>query len=132
MGRLDGLLAKVEQKKEEQVEAEVERVDFRPDDIPEDVWQLIQENGRLATERLNEILASPKFLRLRAGDQAKLIGLAQERAYGKPKVNTTRGNARGARFTDVTAGELAELAHRTTLPEYKRSRLADIEDAEEL
>lgn len=132
MGRLDGLLAKVEQKKEENVEAEVELLDFRPDDIPDDVWQLIQENGRLATERLNEILASPKFMRLRAGDQAKLIGLAQERAYGKPKVNSSRGQGRGAKFTDVTARELSDLAHRTTLPEYSRSKLTDIEDAEEL
>ena len=115
------------------LEDEVTRMDHKPDDIPADVWELIQDNGRLATERLNEILASPRFTRLRAGDQAKLIALAQNRAYGQPKTNNAASQASRKKggAGDVTASELRQLASRATLPEYKRTAvpLDDIEDA---
>ncbi len=102
----------------------------QPDNIPDDVWELIQDNGRLATERLNEILISPRFHRLRAGDQAKLIKLAQDRAYGiaaaprdlKPK---------GGRLGDEVARQLNSLEDRTTLPEYKHSTTRQREGSNE-
>lgn len=131
MGRASRLLANVQVQQEEAVEAEVEVMSTRPDEIPEDVWQLIQENGRIATERLNEILTSPKFLRLRAGDQAKLIALAQNRAYGNPKNNTSKDTKRRAGSSDVTQHALNELVHRATLPEYKLSKVEDAEILDE-
>ncbi len=103
------------------LEGEVERLDSRPDDITAEVWDLMQENGELATQRLNEILTSTRFLRLRASDQAKLIALAQNRAYGSPKQNRDNENRRGGKLIDATASELGDLLRRASLPEYKRS-----------
>lgn len=129
MSRLERVRALQAQADAAATEAELERMDGRPEDIPEDVWEMIQENGRLATERLHEILISPKFMRLRAGDQAKLISLAQNRAYGMPKTNKVDPNKHRGTLIDVTASELNDLAHRATLPEYKRvDRHLDAED----
>jgi hypothetical protein len=72
-------------------------------------------------------------MRLRAGDQAKLIALAQNRAYGMPKTNNAASQANRKRggASDVTAATLRDLASRAALPEYKQSgkSLEDIEDA---
>ena len=106
------------------VEGEVERLNARPDDVPSDVWDLMLENGELATTRLHEILLSPRFPRLRASDQAKLIALAQNRAYGTPKQNRVDPK-RGGQLIDVTAHELGKLVERAALPEYKKSDKAD-------
>lgn len=138
MGRLNEILAKtrVENKKKAAAEVEnnvVEVMDFRPDNISQEVWDLIQENGELATRRLNEILHSPRFPRLRASDQAKLIALAQNRAYGMPHNNNATGSKRSGSVSDVTQAELNDLAARAALPEYRRSgipREDTIDDAE--
>lgn len=133
MGRATQLLQTVQVSAEERVEAEVERLDHRPDNIDAETWALIQENGRLSTERLNEILRSPRFMRLRAGDQAKLIGLAQNRAYGMPQTNRADAGKRKGQVGDVVAAELRNLVERTTLPEYKMTKATiEIDDAEEL
>lgn len=89
----------------------------KPDSIPHDVWIVVQENGRLATERLNEILNSRQFMRLRAGDQAKLIKLAQDRAYGAPQAQKETKNT--GKFFDMTAEEMNKLSKRAALPEYR-------------
>lgn len=89
----------------------------KPDNIDNDTWLLIQDNGRLATERLNEILSSPRFSRMRPGDQAKLIKLAQDRAYGLPASN--KGENKRP-IVDVTAKELRDKANRAALPEYRK------------
>jgi hypothetical protein len=89
----------------------------QPDHIDADTWALIQDTGRLACERLYAILSDPKFLRLRAGDQAKLIALAQTRAYG---VAVAKKEARRGRIIDVTAEELRDTATRAALPEYRK------------
>ena len=129
MGRMDIPLDLVKVEHKTEVDAEVEEMSSRPDDVPADVWALIQENGRVATERLNDLLVSPKFARLRVGDQARLIALAQNRAYGTPKSN--RGEAVKRRGSvDVTQSELANLVSRATLPEYKRARVEDAEVVE--
>lgn len=128
MGRLEQALVASAGGEQSRVDAEVERMNAAPDDVPADVWALIQENGRVATERLNELLTSPKFTRLRATDQARLIALAQNRAYGTPKANKAADN-RVTRGGDVTAAELNGLVHRATLPEYSRVKSKDVEDA---
>lgn len=90
----------------------------KPDNVPADVWALVQDNGRLATERLNEILGSPRFHRMKASDQARFIKLAQDRAYGQPG-QANDGNKKGL-VIDITAQEMAKLAKRAELPEYMR------------
>lgn len=89
----------------------------KPDHIPHDVWLLVQENGRLATERLNEILRSPRFMRLRPGDQAKIIKLAQDRAYGVP--TSPKEDKKNNKFLDLTAEGMRALSSRAELPEYR-------------
>lgn len=116
------------------VNGEVEQLNARPDDVPSDVWDMMLENGELATTRLNEILTSARFSRLRASDQAKLIALAQNRAYGTPKQNRVDPK-RGGQLIDVTAHELGRLVERAALPEYKKSAKAEYNaqpEAEEL
>lgn len=136
MGRLNDILAKQQVSDKALVEKEtesgvVEVMDFRPDNIPQEIWDLIQENGELATRRLNEILSGPRFHRLRAGDQAKLIALAQNRAYGLPETNRVDTSKRKAGTSDVTQAELNALVGRATLPEYRRiGKAANVEDAE--
>lgn len=127
MGRANDLIMNAKAVIADEVDGEVEELNARPDDIPEDVWKLIQENGRLATERLNEILVSPKFIRLRASDQAKLIALAQNRAYGMPKQNRVDPKKPGM-LTDATAHTLRALDNRSRLPEYRK--LLSVDDAE--
>jgi len=89
----------------------------KPDNVPADVWALVQDNGRLATERLNEILSSTRFHRMKASDQARFIKLAQDRAYGQP--GQVNDNKKGV-IVDLTAQEMAKLAKRADLPEYAR------------
>lgn len=90
----------------------------KPDNIDSETWDLIQETGKLATERLYEILASPRFLRLRAGDQAKVIKIAQDRAFGVP---TSNRESTKRPIIDITAKALTDLARRAALPEYKQT-----------
>ena len=100
--------------------ATVTRLDTAPASIPEDVWALMQDNGRRATELLHELLHSTRFHRLKAGDQAKLIALAQTRAYGSPDAVARERISRRSGAVDVTAQHLSDLATRASLPEYRR------------
>lgn len=121
MGRLDRITKQIEENDKVAIEGELDRLDGRPDTIPQDVWDEIQENGRLATTRLNEILRSPRFGRLRASDQAKLIALAQNRAYGNPVAPKQEAASRKRGGTkDVINAELDNLAYRSSLPEYRK------------
>lgn len=90
-----------------------------PEHVPDDVWQVMQENGRQATQRLQELLTSARFHRLKTSDQARLIALAQERAYGKPDPGVKRSVKVHAHVSDATALALAKAADRTRLPEYR-------------
>lgn len=110
---------------QEALEVEVEAISMRPADVPADVWDLIQDNGRLATERLNDLLKSPRFMRYKPADQARLIALAQNRAYGTPKSNRADTNKRRGGMTDVTAASLRGLVSRATLPEYRQTPVPD-------
>jgi len=94
----------------------------RPDDIPPDVWSLIQDNGRLATERLNEILNDPRFIRYSPAAQAKLIQLAQDRAYGRANPGVKRVEKRVSHeLADATAASLNRAKSRLHLPEYRNA-----------
>lgn len=98
----------------------------QPDNIPSDVWALIQDNGRVATERLSELLNSQRFHRLKASDQAKLIQLAQDRAFGRPDPGVKRTiKTVSHEIHDATAHSLRNLQTRLTLPEYSRARRTD-------
>ena len=89
----------------------------QPDNIPKDVWDMIQDNGRVATQRLNELLNSPRFHRLRAGEQAKLIQLAQDRAYGRPEQGQKRiTKTVSHELSDETARALRNAQTRMNLP----------------
>lgn len=119
--RLKEKLASDDKQATARVEAEIVQLN-QPDNIPHDVWLLIQENGRLATERLNELLNSQRFHRLKASDQAKLIQLAQDRAYGRPDPGVKRTiKTVSHEMSDATAHSLRLLTDRTSLPEYARS-----------
>lgn len=101
--------------------------------ISDQDWLLIQENGSLATLRLNELLKSKRFHRLKASEQARLIQLAQDRAYGRPDP----GIKRSVKLTlsagaDATAQALADLTHKARLPEYRTSQRQDADGGQTL
>jgi len=125
MGRLDQVNNQIEEENAVVVASELERLDGRPDTIPQHVWDLIRENGELATTRLNELLRSPRFSRYKVADQAKLIALAQDRAYGKPSAPKQTGGRRKGGSRDVVNTELDNMAYRTTLPEYRKVGVND-------
>lgn len=93
----------------------------KPDEMPADVWEMVQENGRLATERLHEILSSERFKRYRPADQAKLIKLAQDRAYGVPSQSKSGADKSKGGVIDMTSEEMRAIASRASLPEYRHS-----------
>lgn len=103
----------------EDLEGVVGPMDAPPDGIAPETWNLIKENGHLATVRLNEILNSKRFHRLSASSQARLIQLAQDRAFGKPIAQ--KAVTKSLVITDATARALADQAQRAALPEYRRS-----------
>lgn len=107
-----------QERRQEAIEGEVAEMHPAPDNIPPDVWRLIQDNGRIATRRLNELLTSARFHRLKASEQAKLISLAQTRAYGAPQAATKRVAKTVLHINDATAAALPDMASRTSLPEY--------------
>ena len=93
--------------------------------IPHDVWQLMQQNGQLATTRLNEMLQAHNFYRLKGSEQTRLIALAQDRAYGKSDagIKRTIKTTVSVQMRDATAQTLAKLDVRASLPEYNRQRV---------
>ena len=120
MGRMDQVKEEIEKENVVALSGELDRLDGKPETIPQHVWDLMRENGELATRRLNELLRSPRFSRLKAGDQAKLIALAQERAYGKTAAPKQENSRKRGGMKDVINSELDNMAYRTTLPEYRK------------
>ena len=117
-------------KRSADVSAEIVKLNNEPhnDSIPADVWAVMQENGRIATERLNELLTSTRFHRLKAGEQAKLIALAQDRAYGRadPGIKRVVKATANRSDMDATSAALARLSSRASLPEYRNASDAEI------
>lgn len=116
-------------KERSELQEEVTRLSevAKPDSIPNDVWMLMQENGRVATEKLHEILCSAAFDRYSAKDKAALIKLAQERAYGAVMKPSADSSKKG-KFIDMTADELNSLAKKTKLPEYRLTLKGDTDE----
>lgn len=141
MGRMDKAREAVERKQEaltgkaggDELAAaavgELEAMDGRPETIPKHVWAIMRENGELATKQLNSLLRSPKFPRLSASDQAKLITLAQNRAYGTPQSGVAKQRKSRAGSGDIVQAELDSLVYRASLPEY-RGRSEEVDDAD--
>lgn len=114
----------------DEVSAEALTYIGKPDEMPADVWELVQENGRVATERLHEILTSERFKRLRASDQAKLIKLAQDRAYGVPTASRA-SDKKGGPVIDMTSEEMRAIANRAKLPEYRYAETANVKGVDD-
>jgi len=90
----------------------------KPDAIPDHVWQTLQDAGSAASERLLALLTGKSFERLKAGDQARLIQLALDRAYGPP-VKASMSLQLSGSVSDAVAESLGRLASHD-LPEMRR------------
>lgn len=86
-----------------------------PSNIPPETWAMLQEAGHSAAERLRDLLQSSSFARLKPGDQARLIELALNRAYGPP-IKREMSLTLTGEVSDATSQILASLAERD-LPE---------------
>jgi hypothetical protein len=87
----------------------------RPDNIPPATWQALSEAGHVAAERLLDLLQGKSFERLKAGDQARLIELALNRAYGPP-IKREMSLTLSGTVSDAVAESLSNLAS-VDLPE---------------
>lgn len=87
--------------------------------IPSHVWQLLQQAGEEAAQRLNELLSSPSFHKQKTSDQVRLIELALVRAYGLP-VRRQISVELSSKDGDAIAASLSSLADR--LPERNAAR----------
>ena len=94
--------------------------DGRPDAVPPATWEALQEAGHRAAERLRDMIEAKSFERLKPSDQARLIQLALDRAYGPPVKRemslTLTGNV-----SDAVAESLGRLAS-AELPEFAQNR----------
>jgi hypothetical protein len=70
---------------------------------------LLQSAGHTAAERLDELLRSSGFKRLRPSEQAKLIELALNRAYGPP-IKREMSVTLSGNVSDAVAASLARLS----------------------
>jgi len=92
----------------------------RPTSIPAEAWEALQEAGHAAAERLRELITARSFERLRPAEQARLIALALDRAYGPPVKREMTLSLSGD-VTDAVADSLARLSG-ADLPETRKSR----------
>lgn len=88
--------------------------------IPESVWAVLQGAGAEAAERLRDMLEPSAFERLKHRDQLSLLGMALDRAYGRPDPGIKRSVevSLSGEGNDAVAASLARLATSVTLPEY--------------
>ena len=90
----------------------------RPDNIPPATWQALSEAGHQAAERLLDLIKAKSFERLKPTDQARLIELALNRAYGPP-IKREMSLTLSGNVSDAVAESLGALAG-TSLPEFSR------------
>jgi len=90
-------------------------MEARRGDIPPETWALIQQAGHKAAERLLDLIEKPAFSRMKVTDQARLIELALNRAYGPP-IQKSATLALSGKISDAVADELARLSEQD-LPE---------------
>jgi len=94
----------------------------KPAAIPPRTWQVLQEAGEKAAERLRDLLASQAFAKMKPTDQARLIELALTRAYGAP-VSRSIAVTATSDSADAVAAVLARMAS-APLPEMTRRKPA--------
>lgn len=92
----------------------------RPSTIPAEVWAALQDAGQAAAERLRDLLKAKAFERLKPGDQARLIELALNRAYGPP-IKREMTLSLSGNVSDAVAASLARLS-ASDLPEFGQKR----------
>jgi hypothetical protein len=94
-------------------------------DIPPHVWNLLQQAGELAAQRLVQIIQSPRFTSYAPSAQRGLIELALTRAYGLPVRKALNLNLSSS-DADAVAASLADLAGN--LPETARQAVREALD----
>lgn len=104
------------------IDGEVMPLASAAQDIPPHVWNMLQEAGELAAQRLVSILKGKAFMSYAPSAQRALIELALTRAYGLPvrkalNVNLSTSDA------DAVAASLADL--QQALPEHARGAVRD-------
>jgi hypothetical protein len=105
--------------------------------IPRDVWRKMQALGPVAVDRLQQMLESETFHKMRPMDRLAIIQAALNQAY--PKETVTRhlhlhapqnlGGRSGGDLGDVIDGNaLSAMSRRarTSLPEFSRRSLANM------
>jgi hypothetical protein len=88
----------------------------RPDAIPPEVWQDLQGAASMAAQRLRDLIEKKSFERLKPSDQARLIELAFNRAYGPP-IKREMSLTLSGTVSDAVAESLGRLA-ASDLPEF--------------
>jgi hypothetical protein len=91
--------------------------------IPPHVWNLLQQAGDEAAQRLLELLQPVAFSKLAGSVQRSLLDLAFTRAYGLP-VRRSLNVDLSSTDADAVAASLQALAD--TLPERRTTRAKDI------
>lgn len=94
--------------------------DGKPDAMPPEAWEALQQAGTRAAERLRDLIEANSFKRLKPTDQARLIQLALDRAYGPP-VKREMSLTLSGTVSDAVAESLGRLAS-ADLPEMRPNR----------
>lgn len=99
--------------------AEIQNAD--PERVPQHVWAVLQAAGEEAAAKLLALLRSPSFDRLSVRDQARLMTLAMDRAYGKADGGLKRSVKvhLSADGQDAVTASLERLSGAATLPEHR-------------
>lgn len=97
--------------------------------MPQSVWEMVQQSGALASQRLHELMSNPKFSKMSPKDQLAAIQIAMTMAYGPGGAPTKHLHLHASNTPKNPGGnELNNLASfsRRSLPEFsKRRRLSD-------
>ena len=100
--------------------------------MPKDVKEAIQRSGRVAVQRMEELLEAERFATLDPKVQVRLIEVAMQRAYGKPSEEAPRHLEVSGNVEHHHALSMKELVGRLkNLPEFRNARPA-LRDAEEV
>ena len=103
--------------------------------MPKDVKEAIQRAGRVAAQRMEELLEAERFAGLDQKVQVRLIEVALQRAYGKPSVEEPRHLEVSGNVDHGHAFSIKEILLRAgDFPEFRNARPArqDVDDAEEV
>lgn len=88
-------------------------------DIPDHVWNMLQEAGEEAARRLRDMLQGPAFASFKPTERTRLIELALTRAYGLPVRRSVEVKL-SSDDADAVAASLLSLGE--SLPERRTMR----------